>query len=291
MSDILQVTDTETTGIDDLDQVIELAVVPVRVHEIAGVYVDTENGWDQLIKPNVPIHPAARGAHHITDKELETAPNWSDYLKFEGDPFDIWGKHRSVFVAHNAEYDLRLINQTVAANGTQKLFLPDMTIDTFRVAKHIWEDAPGFANQTLRYWRGLDEKFPELPDILRDLLFTEGKSMHRALPDAVVTAYLVADMLSAGFTVQDLIDLTEFPILQKMCFMPKHSGKTWEEVARIDPGYCSWMLSQGPVVVDTNGKKTGFDDETRFTLKYHLGLLTDEEMANVALARSKASKV
>lgn len=61
-------------------------------------------------------------------------------------------------------------------------------------------------------------------------------------------------------------------MLQVTCFMPKHRGKTWAEVARIDRAYMLWMLDQGPLIQKGN-QKVGFDADTIHTLKYNLGLL------------------
>ena len=48
-----------------------------------------------------------------------------------------------------------------------------------------WPDAPGHSNQVLRYWRQVDRNaYPRIP-----------REAHRALPDAIVTAFLLRDLL------------------------------------------------------------------------------------------------
>ena len=36
----------------------------------------------------------------------------------------------------------------------------------------------------------------------------------------------------------------------KICHLPKHKGKTWEQVALEDPGYIQWLLDESGIVFD-----------------------------------------
>lgn len=266
---LIAVTDTETTGTEENDQVLELAigfVDPERVPSVQETIFERHETW--LIRPTVAVHPAARGTHHITDRMLENAPTMSEHLETWSDPF-LLNENAVIFCAHNAEFDRRLIEQSVRASGWQGLpILPELTIDTWVCARHLWPEAPGYGNQTLRYWLGLDERYPEMTKFLEIMNLPP----HRAAPDVVVTGYLLWHMLQEN-PADELLRLTETPVLQVTCNMPKHRGKTWAEVARVDPGYMRWMLDQGPEVKLPGGAKSGFDADTIHTLKYHLGLL------------------
>lgn len=266
----MAVMDTETTGIDELDQVIEVAGISVRQPGYVGIKSSREDGrWSTLIKPTVPVTIGARATHHITDGELAHGESlWSAIVdlaeQLEPDDHD-----DVVFVAHNAEFDLRMIRQTCeAADVDPADVLPDQHICTWICAKHLYPDSPGHSNQVLRYYLGLDTLYPEMS--LQ--LLAPGMAVHRAPADALVTSRLLMEMLRMR-TVEELIVLTQTPVLQVYCKMPKHPGKTWAEVAAVDPEYMRWILRQGPEVKLPGGNKTGFDADTIHTLKFHLGLL------------------
>lgn len=275
---LIAVTDTETTGMEETDQVLELVVGFYNPDENQNPVTSFDHMLQWLIRPTVPVHPAARGTHHITDKELSIYPTLAQRLEKYPDPFyDLDNEYETVLCAHNAEFDVRLLMQSLVAAGhlayRPDSVLPNRTIDTFVCAKHLWPDAPGYGNQTLRYWLDLDRLYPSMTYDLRAC----GLPPHRALPDIIVTTHLLRRMLELR-TPEELITLTGTPVLQVLCRMPKHAGKTWAEVARTDPSYCHWMLAQGPEQKLPGGNKTGFDADTIHTLKFHLGLLGEKDV-------------
>lgn len=94
--------DTETTGVSDNDQVIEVAIIDKN----GLVLLDTR------LRPTVDIHPKAQRVHGISAEALIDAPTWTDIaprlrLLLEG---------RKV-VAFNSEFDARLLRQTAQAFG------------------------------------------------------------------------------------------------------------------------------------------------------------------------------
>jgi hypothetical protein len=62
------ILDTETTGLDDHDEVIQLAMIDMH----GNVLLDT------LVKPTVCVTPEARTVHGITDEVLAQAPSFSN---------------------------------------------------------------------------------------------------------------------------------------------------------------------------------------------------------------------
>jgi len=111
--------DTETTGLGDTDQVIELSVVD-------------ENGevlFSEVIRPTVPVHPEAAAVHGIPEETIEAALYWNSYYDFLANLLQ--GR---LVICHNAAFDRRLLDQTCAAHGlepitaewgcTQDLLLP-----------------------------------------------------------------------------------------------------------------------------------------------------------------------
>lgn len=240
----LVVVDTETTGVDSEDQVVELALVTMQVvtRRLLGRRVDSASivaQWHSLIRPTVPVKPDARAAHHLTDAELALAPTMEEYVARRGLPeFD----GDVVFAAHNASYDLeRLVASLGLFNSSPRDMIPPRVICTWTCARHLWPNAPKYGNQVLRYWLEL-----EVPPL--------SAPPHRALPDAVVTACLLQRMLQER-TVDELVELTATPVLLTTCPFNKHRGEPWSSVPS---DYMRWILRQD------------FDADVRYTCEHYL---------------------
>src|ERR1700685_1071177 len=169
MTNQVAVLDTETTGIGEEDQVVEMATVLVP-----GSGRPDEDWESLLVRPTCPVSLEPRAVHHITDAELERALTMGHALA-DGMPLC---RGAEVVAAHNLEFDLRLLLQS----GVPRDALPARTICTWRCSLHLYPDPPSHSNQVLRYYLGL-----VVPPV-------EGPP-HRALPDAVVTAELLRRML------------------------------------------------------------------------------------------------
>lgn len=250
----LQVTDTETTGINEHDQVMEVAGVTLGETFLANPddpYRVLEVGrWHELVRPTTPCSFEARATHHILDSEVEGRPTMPELLASRGLPeFD-----GSVFVAHNAEFDLRMLRQSGVA-------LDNPVICTWRCAQHLWPDAPSYSNQVLRYWLDLDGKYGSL--------MLPGLAAHRAPADALVTSRITMEMLRLR-TAEELVELTRAPILHKALRFGKHAGVPAAEVPR---SYWQWMYGEGEERPGPNGQKLGFDRDLRHTAAFYLGLV------------------
>ena len=96
------ILDTETTGLGDDAEVVELAVI-----DCAGAVL-----LDTLVRPSGPVPAEAAAIHGITDAMLAGAPTWSEiHARFcdlvEG---------RQV-VIYSREFDTRVITQTARRYG------------------------------------------------------------------------------------------------------------------------------------------------------------------------------
>jgi len=94
--------DTETTGLKEHDQIVEICLLD---H-------DGSIAFQSLVKPTVKIPPDATRVHHITDALVSTAPTWPE----------IWPQVEAVVTVrriaiYNADYDLRLMRQSHRAHG------------------------------------------------------------------------------------------------------------------------------------------------------------------------------
>lgn len=94
--------DTETTGFEVNDVVVEVAVL------------DTDGSviFESMVKPNRPIPSQATYVHGITDEMVADAPSWQE----------VWQEFKHVVKGrvagfYNAEFDLRMLKQSCLLNG------------------------------------------------------------------------------------------------------------------------------------------------------------------------------
>ncbi len=152
------VIDLETTGIDPrVDRVVEMACVIVEDARV----VDT---WSSLVDPQRPIPPSVSRIHGLRAEHVRGAP-----------AFEIAARELTARcvdarpVAHNAAFDCAFLPKV----GTGRWLCTRM------LAKRVVPEAPGFGNQKLRAFLGVDA------EIRRPI------TPHRALDDALVTAHIL----------------------------------------------------------------------------------------------------
>jgi exodeoxyribonuclease X len=229
---VFAVIDTETTGIEDRDQVVEVGYCLTDMDRVLG-------RSSELVKPTIPITAMASACHHLIDDDLllaEPLAHVVDKLKITAP--SVWSE-AVAYVAHNSPFDRPRLPM-----------LDDKPwLDTLRISKRYLPDLPSHTNQFLRYHLKLD--------VPRDI------PAHRALGDCIVTAALLRHLLN-GPAQDDLgrLGVAEFakhvdsPLVLTMCNFGKHAGKKWAEVPR---DYLQWILRTG-----------GFDPDVTFTARHHL---------------------
>lgn len=184
------VIDTETTGVEDTDKIVEVAGVRVSDDSILGF-------CDEVCYPGIPIPAVASSIHHLTDKHV-----------FGKQTFDeVKSRYRSdVYIAHNAAFDMKMTG------------LVGKWICTLKCARSVWPDAPSHGNQVLRYWLNL-----EIPEFAKSVM------PHRALHDAGVTAALFFE-LRKRLDIPEMLDISSKPSLLSTCHFGKHRGTKWSDV-------------------------------------------------------------
>jgi exodeoxyribonuclease X len=207
------VVDVETTGIDArCDRVVEVACVVV---DRAGRRLAE---FGSLVDPGIPIHPAARAVHGISDDDVRGAPRLAALQ-----PLLAALTAGAVVVAHNAAFD--------------RGFLPFLAarpwLCTLRFAKHMFPEAPRFANQALREYLRIEE--PRLA----------GRRPHRALADALVTSHILAACMrraEAAGLADDPVALAAAPIRLRALRFGRHRG---QPIAALPADYLEWILARG----------------------------------------------
>lgn len=222
---IARVIDYETTGTpeDDGAEIIEFGRIDVDL-----ATREISNGWRSFARPRGPIPAVTKAVHHITDDEVRNAPDARELW----DAFYDGCAETDVLVAHNAKFEMHFH----AGDGRP-------WIDTYKVARVVWPDAPTHSNQGLRYWLDLAVN----P--------AEATPPHRALPDAYVTAHLFVRLL-AEKTPDEMILISKYPALLKVMNFGKHRGTTFE-AAPVD--YLEWIRD-----------KSEMDEDTKFSARYWL---------------------
>ena len=173
------ILDTETTGLGDDAEVVELALIDCT----GAVLLDT------LVRPSGPVPAEAAAIHGITDAMLAGAPTWSEiHARFcdlvEG---------RQV-VIYNREFDVRVIRQTAHRYGLPAPQGFDLELDGSAVHCAMQAYA-GFHGE----WS--EEKGQYRWQRLSAAAAQQGVTVtnaHRALGDCLMTLGVVRAMASTG---------------------------------------------------------------------------------------------
>jgi DNA polymerase III epsilon subunit family exonuclease len=168
------VLDTETTGLDDKAEIIEIAVIDAT----GKVLLNT------LVKPSKPVPAEATAIHGITDEMVKDAPTWP-----EVNPqlcSLISGKTIAIY---NAEYDLRLLEQTDRIwKVTPKISVTPQIV----CAMHEYAEFYGQKSDRGSYkWQKLTAAAEQQGVII------EG-TPHRALSDCLTTLGVIKAMAAGG---------------------------------------------------------------------------------------------
>ena len=173
------ILDTETTGLGDDAEVVELAVI-----DCAGVVL-----LDTLVRPSGPVPAEAGAIHGITDAMLADAPTWSEiHARFCG-----LVEGRQV-VIYSREFDTRVITQTARRYGLPAPQGFDLVLDpgSIHCAMQAYAEFRGeWSAEKGRYrWQKLSAAAQQ-----QGVTVTNA---HRALGDCLMTLGLVRAMASPG---------------------------------------------------------------------------------------------
>jgi DNA polymerase III epsilon subunit-like protein len=169
------ILDTETTGLDANDEVIQLAIVDMHGNVLLHTFV----------RPTVPIGTEARAIHGIPDEVLAEAPYFSNLH----DTIALLLGNRSV-LAYNADFDRRLLAQTCAKYGLPPLAVAEWDCVMERYA---------------RFWGEHSDTGQHKPQSLSHACAQQGINVHRhheAVHDCLLTLELIKAMAVADEDVE-----------------------------------------------------------------------------------------
>lgn len=221
------VIDCETTDLTENAELLEIASCVVTLDANRQTVVGAPTA--ELFRPEGVISPDARAVHHISPAMVRDRfpATTEDRVRFVRRT-DI-GAPVSVVVAHNIEYELGFFKNEIGD-------LP--MICTLKAALRVFPDAPSHKNGALYYWLMEREKIPDLGDACQP--------MHRAGPDTLITAHLLAVLLQNA-TTQEMLAWTKEPRLLPVCPIGEWRGKPWHEV---EHGFLRWMSTKQGMEAD-----------------------------------------
>jgi DNA polymerase-3 subunit epsilon/exodeoxyribonuclease X len=236
------ILDTETTGTNEEDRVIQLGYMVLGAKDIEV--------YNEFFSSDIPIKFGAMEVHGITQEMIEGKPSIAQSGSFKR--LNELNTNENYMIIHNAPFDLGML----AKEG----FTPKVkVIDTLRVAKHIYKDEEAHRLQYFRYKMGLyKEEQKEASE-----LGIEVKA-HDAIGDVLVLKLFLSKLRQSvqkifpdDNPVDKMVDLTNTPILIEKFRFGKYKGKTLREVAHEDAGYLRWMLSS----------MENLDDDMKYSLQ------------------------
>lgn len=183
LSENAVIIDTETTGLDDIAQVIEVAAISGTGEILLDTLVRPWSPPTMIVPENVRVVPAvATAIHGITDAMLVNAPSWLDVHS----QLSVLVRRRPV-VIYNSAFDVRLLQQSAELVGLGDPLQWAATIDCAMLAyaehRGVWiEDEKRFKRHKLTAavaYEGID---------------VSGIQAHRALGDCRMTLELIRAM-------------------------------------------------------------------------------------------------
>ena len=151
------VLDTETTGLnpDDGDRIVEIGCVELQNHLPTGVE------FHAYINPNMAMPDAAFKIHGLSDDFLRDKPTMGDVL----DPL-LDFLEASTLVIHNAEFDLKFLNQEISVAGSSRE-LKNRVVDTLSQARKKFPGSQASLDALCRRFK-IDNSDRELHGALKD---------------------------------------------------------------------------------------------------------------------------
>ena len=238
--------DTETTGNQDQDRIIQIGAMIVSSK-------DNIEGYDEICSAPLPISVEAMEVQNITHDVIENQPPYSE-TAFAKKVVEL-NQKENYLIAHNISFDLAMLKKEGFENNYT-------LIDTLRCAKHLLPDMPYHRLQYLRY--ALELYKTEQAEAAKLGITIKA---HDAIGDVVVMKLLLSKLVALTKEqfpelnpMEQLAELTQTPVLMKTFKFGKYKGREIEEVAMEDAGYLKWMR-----------KNLELDEDMAFTLDYYLG--------------------
>ena len=238
--------DTETTGNQEADRIIQIGAMVVHSKEEVEVY-------DELCSTSVPISIEAMEVHNITPDIIENREPFKKTKAWK--VISELNEKENYLIAHNISFDLGMLEKEGFTNHYT-------LIDTVRCAKHLLPNSPYHRLQYLRYslelYKTEEAEAKKLGITIK---------AHDAIGDVLVMKLLLSKLVALtqehfpGVNpMQKMAELTQTPVMMKTFKFGKYKDRDIEELASEDMGYLKWMRNN-----------LDLDEDMQFTLDHYLG--------------------
>ena len=197
--------DTETTGIEEKDRLIEIA------YTIASVANNENNNINIIYKENlynteVPINPAASAVHGYAQWHIENKGYFKNSKEYK--ELQSLNEENSILIAHNSPFDLKMLEK----EGIK--WNENNVIDTLRVARHLIKskDVESHSLQYLRYYFKLDlmDEYNKLKSIMN----LKEVRPHTALSDIFILMLFVEFLIKTyKISTEEMLKLSKTPVI------------------------------------------------------------------------------
>ncbi len=235
--------DTETTGNEDSDKIIQIGAMVIDSRGKAKIY-------DELCGSKTPIKIEAMEVHNIVPELIKDKPPFTE-SNFYKDLSSL-NTPDNYLIAHNLKFDLGMLINEGFENRMQ-------LIDTLRCAKHLYPDSPYHRLQYFRYALGLYKKEED-----EAKKYNISIKAHNAIGDVLIMKLFLSKLVEkirAEYPninpMKKLVELTKQPVMLKIFRFGKYNGENIEEIARKDMGYIRWMYNNMEL-----------DEDMQFTLEH-----------------------
>ena len=236
--------DTETTGNQEADRIIQLGAMVFQNREIEV--------YDELCSTEKSLSVEAMEVHHITPDVIANKPPYheTNFAK----RLTVLNQPENYLIAHNIAFDLGMVEKEGFVNRYQ-------LIDTVRCAKHLFPELPYHRLQYLRYALKLYEEEQAEAEKIGITI-----KAHEAIGDVLILKLLLSrltqrckEQFPDEKVMEKLVALTQTPVMMRTFKFGKYKGREIEEIAQEDRGYLSWMR-----------KNLDLDEDLAYTLDHFL---------------------
>ncbi len=228
--------DTETTGLEKKDRLIQLGYI--KDDALGGLEVN------ELFKPEIKISPDAMSVHHITNKMVEDKSIFKSSEQYER--LQSYIDNGYIIVAHNAKFDIGMLEK-------EGIKFKDV-ICTLKVARHI--DKQGVIDkynlQYLRYLLELDVE-ADAHDVIGDVKVMKELFEKRLMPK------MIEQEEDEDSAIKKMIEITSKPQLMVKINFGKYKG---EEFSKIAKDYLNWLEDKSDFIQN--------DEDLMYTVNYYL---------------------
>ena len=238
---VVVIFDTETTGIEKEDRIIQVGAI---IEDLNGKLVE-KGIYDELCSSAEPIKIEAMLIHGIRQDRLEGKPPFIQSAFFI--KLNTLNTEANYLIAHNLDFDFNMLKKEGFENRMQ-------CIDTLQCAKHLFEvgdevngyKVPNHKLQSFRYMM-----FSQDEEEAAAKKYGVEIKAHDAIGDVVILKLFferLKERATAKFQLKSnreiidkLVELTKLPVEVKVINFGKHKGKSIAEIEKIDAGWITWL--------------------------------------------------